>query len=46
MNLGRSLKSLGPSAPDLWDSTWDEEARANIYDWHYDAHVAIRRMEG
>jgi hypothetical protein len=44
MNLGRSLKSLGPAAPDLWDVTWDEEGRENIYDWRYDAHVAIRRM--
>jgi hypothetical protein len=44
MNLGRSRRSLGPDGPDLWEVDWDEQERENVYDWNYEAHVAIRRL--
>jgi hypothetical protein len=44
MNIGRSLRSLGRSGPDLWDVTWDDEARVNTYQWDPRTHRAILRM--
>lgn len=41
MNFGRSMRSLGPAAPMLWDVDWDESAGENIYDFDTDAHRAI-----
>jgi hypothetical protein len=31
-NLGRSLKSLGPNAPTLWESYWDDEQMVYTFD--------------
>jgi hypothetical protein len=45
MNLGRSLKSLGPAGPELWDVFWDDDARANVYEFDADAWRAIRAMK-
>lgn len=44
MNIGRSMKSLGGMAPDLWNVSWDEDARMNQYDWWPGAHRAVLRM--
>jgi hypothetical protein len=44
MNIGRSMRALGPLAPDLWSSDWDSEEGANVYQWDYDAHRALMRM--
>jgi hypothetical protein len=41
MNLGRTTKSLGSHAPDLFDVTWDDESRVNVYDWNPDAWRAL-----
>src|SRR4051812_43540294 len=35
MNIGRSLKSLGPDAPTLWEVEWGDGG--NSYEWNYDA---------
>ena len=44
MNIGRSLRSLGRRGPDLWDVTWDDEARVNIYQWDPRTHRAVLRV--
>lgn len=44
MNLGRSVKSLGGLAPDLWDVSWDESARVNYYEWLPADHRAVLRV--
>jgi hypothetical protein len=44
MNIGRSLKSLGPRGPHLWHVDWDHEARENSYEWDFDAHRAVLRI--
>jgi hypothetical protein len=44
MNIGRSLKSLGPQAPFLWEVTWDESE--NTYEWDHDAHRALMKLGG
>ena len=44
MNIGRSLRSLGRRGPELWDVTWDDEARVNTYQWDPRTHRAILRM--
>ena len=43
MNIGRSMKSLGAWAPQLWDVFWDDDARMNQYDWNPVDHRAILR---
>jgi hypothetical protein len=44
MNIGRSQKSLGPDAPQLWQSTWDEEGDENTYEWNPQEHQAVVRL--
>ncbi len=38
-NIGRSLKSLGPNAPTLWETDWDGE-RQN-YTFHVETRDAL-----
>ena len=42
MNIGRSMKSLGPQAPRLWDVSWEETE--NSYEWDFDAHRALLKL--
>jgi hypothetical protein len=44
MTIGRSIRALGPGAPQLWNSERDPATRRRRYAWDEAAHAAILRL--
>lgn len=44
MTVGRSLRALGPGAPQLWNSERDPATRRRRYTWDEGAHAAVLRL--